>query len=152
MLHKADAAPHILIINGPNLNMLGKREPHIYGHETLEEIQQTLTETARLHNTRLSFFQSNHEGEIVDAIQQAMEASEGILINPGAYTHTSVAIRDALAMYPHPAIEIHLSNIFNREAFRSESLVAPVVTGSISGLGSEGYRLALLWMIRRLSR
>jgi 3-dehydroquinate dehydratase II len=144
--------PAIIVINGPNLNMLGKREPEIYGHHTLEDVCRMLEDVAREYNIPLSFFQSNHEGEIVDRIQQAIEDSRGMIINPGAYTHTSVAIRDALAIYPHPAVEVHISNIHKREVFRTESMVAPIVTGTISGLGIEGYPLALRWLITHLAQ
>ncbi len=142
--------PTVVVINGPNLNMLGKREPEIYGHQTLEDIQQMLTQLAQTQGVQLRFFQSNHEGEIVDRIQQAIEDSQGLLINPGAYTHTSVAIRDALAMYPHLAVEVHISNIYKRESFRAESLIAPVVSGTISGLGIAGYELALRWLLTHM--
>jgi 3-dehydroquinate dehydratase-2 len=142
--------PDIMVIHGPNLNLLGQREPEIYGDTTLSELNGMLEHIAERHHMRLTCLQSNHEGQIVDAIQKAIGSSEGIIINPGAYTHTSVSIRDALVIYPNPVVEVHISNIHNREAFRSESLVAPVVTGTISGFGIDSYRLALLWMIKHL--
>ena len=133
----------IIVIHGPNLNMLGEREPHIYGHQSLDEINAEL----QAHGERLGIdvetFQSNHEGEIVDRIQQALDNCDGIIINPAAYTHTSVAIRDALAMLDIPLIEIHLSNINKRESFRHQSMIADIVAARIAGFGSHGYRLAL---------
>ncbi len=133
----------VFVIHGPNLNLLGKREPEIYGRESLEEINASLADLGKKLGIAVTAFQSNHEGAIVDKIQHAAEAADGLIINPAAYTHTSVAIRDALAMLAIPVIEVHLSNIHRREAFRRESLTAAVTTGQISGLGAEGYRLAL---------
>jgi 3-dehydroquinate dehydratase-2 len=133
----------ILVIHGPNLNMLGMREPEIYGHQTLEEINTALQAQAERLGLEVETFQSNHEGEIVDRIQQAHDAFDGIIINPAAYTHTSVAIRDALSLLTIPMVEIHLSNISKRESFRQTSLIADIVTARISGLGSHGYLLAL---------
>jgi 3-dehydroquinate dehydratase-2 len=142
----------ILVLHGPNLNMLGKREPEIYGKQTLEEINAFLSQIAERHQVTLNCFQSNHEGEIVDWIHQNLETTDGLIINAGAYTHTSIAIRDALLMYTPPIVEVHLSNIFNREVFRSESVIAPVANGTISGFGVDSYRLALLWLIKHLNR
>jgi 3-dehydroquinate dehydratase II len=142
----------ILVIHGPNLNMLGKREPDIYGTDTLEDVDRMLEHIAERHDIALCNFQSNHEGAIVDRIHQAIDISEGIIINPGAYTHTSVAIRDALVMYPNPIVEVHISNIYSREAFRSESVISPIATGTISGFGVDSYRLALLWLIKHLDK
>jgi 3-dehydroquinate dehydratase-2 len=133
----------VLIIHGPNLNMLGKREPDIYGHQTLDEINAKLKAQASRLGLNIETFQSNHEGEIVDKIQQTDGAFDGVLINPAAYTHTSIAIRDALTMLNIPVVEIHLSNIYKRESFRSKSLISDVVTAQISGFGAEGYMLAL---------
>ncbi len=133
----------VFVIHGPNLNLLGKREPQIYGRESLEEINASLVALGEELGIAVAAFQSNHEGAIVDRIQQAREAADGLIINPAAYTHTSVAIRDALALLAIPVIEVHLSNIHRREAFRRESLTAAVTTGQITGLGAEGYRLAL---------
>ncbi|MDM8517522.1 type II 3-dehydroquinate dehydratase [Desulfobacterales bacterium HSG16] len=133
----------ILIIHGPNLNMLGKREPEIYGSTTLDEINKSLEDLGSKLSLAIETFQSNHEGEIVEKIQQAMGTINGVVINPAAYTHTSVAIRDALLLLDVPIIEIHLSNIYKREPFRHKSMVADIATAQISGLGVIGYSLAL---------
>ncbi len=133
----------VLIIHGPNLNMLGKRESDIYGHESLAEIDARLKETGEKLGVEVQTFQSNHEGALVDKIQQAVGIVHGIVINPAAYTHTSVAIRDALAMLAVPIVEIHLSNIHRREPFRHTSLIADIVAARIAGFGSHGYLLAL---------
>ncbi len=133
----------ILVIHGPNLNMLGKREAHIYGHQSLDEINTELQARGDHLGLELEYFQSNHEGVIVDKIQQAMGNCHGIIINPAAFTHTSVAIRDALAMLDIPMIEIHLSNIHKREPFRHQSMIADIVAARIAGFGSHGYMLAL---------
>ncbi len=131
----------ILVINGPNLDILGKREESVYGKLTIDEINAKLEEKAGKAGKKIEFYQSNHEGDMVDRINGT--DAEGILINPAAYTHTSVAIRDALSARDIPVIEVHLSNIYAREEFRHKSLMAPVVTGQISGLGGRGYFLAL---------
>jgi 3-dehydroquinate dehydratase-2 len=133
----------ILVIHGPNLNMLGKREPDIYGHESLAEIDAGLLKRGAEHGLEVETFQSNHEGALVDKIQQAAGTVQGVVINPAAYTHTSVAIRDALAMLDIPIIEIHLSNINQRESFRHTSMIADIVAARIAGFGSNGYMLAL---------
>ncbi|HLF18151.1 MAG TPA: type II 3-dehydroquinate dehydratase [Candidatus Omnitrophota bacterium] len=134
----------ILVIHGPNLNLLGEREVNIYGKTTLEEINRLLKGLAKKHGVELKVFQSNHEGEIVDTIGQAKKKKcQAILINPAAYTHTSVAIRDAIAAVDIPAIEVHLSNIYAREEFRHTSLIAPVCTGQVSGFGVDSYLLGL---------
>ena len=133
----------ILVIHGPNLNLLGKREPHIYGNLSLDEINDQLLERGRGVGIEIETFQSNHEGAIVDRIQQAIGICHGIIINPAAYTHTSVAIRDALVMLEIPVIEIHLSNINKRESFRHQSMIADIVAARIAGFGSHGYMLAL---------
>ncbi|MGA2193195.1 MAG: type II 3-dehydroquinate dehydratase [Nitrospirota bacterium] len=133
----------ILVIHGPNLNLLGKREPEIYGRETLDEINVKLTDGAKEAQVKVDIQQSNHEGEIVDLIQGAMGKYGAIIINPGAYTHTSVAIRDAIASTGIPTIEVHLSNIFKREEFRRLSYVSGVAAGHISGFGAESYLLGL---------
>ena len=140
-----DNAKHlkILVIHGPNLNMLGMREPEIYGHQSLEEINEALRAQAKQLGLAVETFQSNHEGEMVDRIQKANDAFDGIIINPAAYTHTSVAIRDALSMLTIPIVEIHLSNINKRESFRHTSLMADIATARISGFGAQGYQLAL---------
>jgi 3-dehydroquinate dehydratase-2 len=139
----ATSPPRVLVIHGPNLNLLGSREPHIYGRQTLEEINASLAALGRRLGVEVDAFQSNHEGAIVDRIQQAAGAYAGVIINAAAYTHTSVAIRDALAALALPAIEVHLSNIHKREGFRHDSLTAAVVAGQIVGLGPTGYHLAL---------
>lgn len=134
----------ILVIHGPNLNLLGQREKDIYGQTTLEEINAALTEIANGHDVVLDVLQSNHEGEIVDAIGKVKEKQiNAVLINPAAYTHTSVAIRDAIAAVDIPAVEVHLSNIYSREDFRHTSLIAPVCQGQISGFGVDSYTLGL---------
>ena len=134
----------ILVIHGPNLGLLGKREPGIYGKTTLKEINASLTALAKKTKTAVTFVQSNHEGEIVDIIGKARNRFDALIINPAAYTHTSVAIRDAIAASGLKTIEVHLSNIYAREEFRQTSLVAPVCVGSISGFGPQSYALAFL--------
>lgn len=133
----------ILIIHGPNLNMLGTREPETYGGTSLSGINDALRERAEKQGAAINTFQSNHEGEIVEAIQQAAGNCGALIINPAAYTHTSVAIRDAVLLLDIPVIEVHLSNIYKREAFRHKSMIADAATGQISGLGAHGYLLAL---------
>ncbi len=134
---------NILIINGPNLNMLGQREPGIYGHRTLDDIRALCEARARGHGFTVDFRQSNREGELVDWIQQARESHAGIVVNAGGYTHTSIAIMDALSAVNLPAVEVHLSNIHRREPFRHRSYVALAARGSICGFGAHGYALAL---------
>jgi 3-dehydroquinate dehydratase II len=134
---------HVLVIHGPNLNMLGKREPEIYGKETLADIHNTLRVLGHQLGLAVETFQSNYEGAIVDRIQAALGKNHALIINPGAYTHTSVAIRDALLLLDIPIVEIHLSNIYKREPFRHHSFIAEVATGQISGFGAHGYALAL---------
>ncbi len=132
------------VIHGPNLNMLGKREPEIYGEKSLEDINADLKNRAKTLGVTLETFQSNHEGEIVEKIHDIFQQNhDGIIINPAGYTHTSVAIRDALLLLDIPIIEVHLSNIYKREEFRHKSILADIVTGQITGLGSIGYMLAL---------
>ncbi|HOM03075.1 MAG TPA: type II 3-dehydroquinate dehydratase [Acetivibrio sp.] len=133
----------VLVINGPNLNLLGTREKHIYGEETLEDIARKMNAEAIKLNVDLSFIQTNHEGEIIDKIHEARGKIDVIIINPGAYTHYSIAIRDAIKAVEIPTIELHLSNIHAREEFRSKSVIAPVCVGQICGFGSNGYILAL---------
>lgn len=148
----------ILVLNGPNLNLLGQREPERYGTETLSEIEASLRALVSDAPAgsggspiTLAFQQSNHEGDLIDAVQQARHTTVGLIINPGGYGHTSIALRDALVAYPHPAVEVHLSNIYAREGFRRHSLLSDVVTGVICGLGADGYRLALRSLLSRVS-
>ncbi|MFW6359004.1 MAG: type II 3-dehydroquinate dehydratase [Chroococcales cyanobacterium] len=143
---------NILVLHGPNLNLLGQREPAIYGSTTLENINALLEEEGKKLHTRVSCQQSNHEGVLIDAIHQALGQHEGIVINAGAYTHTSVAIRDALSAVKIPTVEVHLSNIYQREAFRHSSYIAPVVLGQISGFGADSYRLGLYALVDHLRR
>lgn len=132
----------ILVIHGPNLNFLGKREPELYGRKTLDDINSLLEKKANELKLGLRIFQSNSEGAIIDIIQQNCDVS-GIVINPGAYTHTSIAIRDAIASTKLPAVEVHLTNIHAREEFRKHSVIAPVCVGQIAGFGAQSYLLAL---------
>jgi len=141
----------VLVIHGPNLNMLGKREPEIYGKETLDDINVTLDELGKRLGLAVETFQSNHEGAIVEKIQQASGACKGLIINPAAYTHTSVAIRDALLLLDAPIIEIHLSNIYKREPFRHKSMVSDVANAQITGCGAYGYSMALKALARMIS-
>ena len=140
----------ILLINGPNLQLLGVREPSIYGNVTLPQIVDDLRQRASAQGVELMDFQSNSEGAIVDRIAEALaDGTEGIIINPAAYTHTSVAIRDALAAVKIPAVEVHLSNVSSREDFRNRSLTAPVCRCVIAGFGAQGYRLALQALLEK---
>ncbi len=134
----------ILVIHGPNLDLLGKREPEIYGSVSIKAVNAAVTKLAKTHKVSVDFFQSNHEGEIVSRIGQAPERYDAIVINPAAYTHTSVAIRDAIAAVKLPTVEVHLSNIYAREEFRHRSLVAPVASGQVSGFGVQSYELGFL--------
>lgn len=133
----------ILVIHGPNLNLLGHREPEIYGTITLEELNQELAEYGRHQNVEAHFFQSNHEGELIDRIHEAAEKYDGLIINPAGYTHTSIALRDALRACGVPAVEVHLSNIHAREEFRRHSVTAASCIGQISGFGAESYKLGI---------
>lgn len=142
----------ILIINGPNLNMLGIREPEIYGKETLESIEQELRDYVKDKSVELEFFQSNHEGEIIDKIHSAYGNADFIIINAGAYTHYSIAIHDALKAAGIPTIEVHLSNIYKREDYRHKSFIAPVAIGGIHGFGKYSYKLAVDAAINYLNR
>jgi 3-dehydroquinate dehydratase-2 len=137
----------ILLIHGPNLNMLGRREPEIYGHTTLAQIDDAVRARASTAGATLLAFQSNHEGALIDFIQAEGWDADGIIINPGAYTHYGLALRDALATLHAPIVEVHLSNVYKREAFRHTSLIAPIATGQIAGLGWQGYLLALEWLL-----
>lgn len=137
----------VLVINGPNLNLLGTRKPEVYGSRTLAEINKYIEDYFK--NTKISFFQSNHEGEIIDAIQQAPNKYEGVVINAGAFTHYSYAIRDAIEAISLPVVEVHLSNIANRENFRNTSVISAVCKGSISGFGRYGYILAVRALVHK---
>lgn len=141
---------HILVIHGPNLNLIGLREPNIYGITTFEEINAALHEHGEKLNFEIEIGQSNSEGALIDFVQQAMHTADGIIINPGGYTHSSVALRDAIAAVQIPTIECHLSNIHAREAFRQHSYVAPVCVGQITGFGWYSYILALDAMAHHL--
>ncbi len=146
------AAYRILFLDGPNLNVLGKREPGVYGKQTLAEIRRSVTEAARGEGAAVEFFQSNHEGEIVTRLQEARGTADGLVINPGGYTHSSVAIRDALVYASLPGVEVHLSNPARREPFRKQSLIEDVVVGRIAGFGGFGYVLALHAILDHLRR
>ena len=137
----------ILLLHGPNLNMLGRREPAIYGHTTLPEIDAAVRERAAAAGATVLAFQSNHEGALIDFIQAEGWDADGIIINPGALTHYGLSLRDALASLAAPIVEVHLSNVYKREPFRHSSVVAPVATGQIAGLGWRGYLLALEWLL-----
>lgn len=141
---------NITVINGPNLNLLGKREPEIYGNQTLEQINKSMIATASELGFKLTFFECNLEGEIIGHIQGAHVDSAGLIINPGGYSHTSVAILDALKTLSIPVVEVHLSNLYKREEFRHKSITATAAWGVISGFGSHGYHLALHALRRRL--
>ncbi|AXX86388.1 type II 3-dehydroquinate dehydratase [Malaciobacter marinus] len=141
----------IAVIQGPNLNMLGVREQHIYGPMTLEQIHEQMKSSAQQNNVELEFFQSNLEGEIVDKIQECLGEVDGIIINPAAYSHTSIAIKDALSAVSLPVVEVHISNIYKREEFRQKSITAGASTGVISGFGPFGYHLALISLMQIVS-
>ena len=140
----------ILVLHGPNLNLLGQREPGIYGSLTLEEINRLLAAEAQKLTAKVTPLQSNHEGVLIDTIHGALGQHEGIIINAGAYTHTSVALRDAIAAVNLPTVEVHLSNIYRREDFRHHSYIAPVVIGQISGFGVQRYLLGLQALVNHL--
>lgn len=148
-----DASPYVLLLNGPNLNLLGTREPQLYGATTLAEVEAGLRELGGSLSpaVRIEAFQSNHEGALIDTIQEKGRNACGIIVNPGGLTHTSVALRDALAAVPCPVVEVHLTNIHAREEFRHHSFIAPIAAGQIAGLGAEGYRLALRYLVGRLA-
>lgn len=143
---------NILVIHGPNLNLLGRREPGIYGSETLSQINCKLEEIAKELNVQLKVFQSNSEGEIVSIIGENADWADGILINPAAYTHTSIAIRDAISAVGLPTVEVHLSNVFRREEFRHFSYISPVAVGTITGFGPQSYYLGLRALVYEISK
>ena len=142
----------IIIINGPNLNLLGDREQSQYGSTTYEELKQSCITKSEKLGLNITFVQSNIEGEIVDLIQDSIKRFDGIIINAAAFTHTSIAIRDALSVFKKPIIELHISNIYKREKFRHKSLISDIVTGGIFGLGSDGYILAIISMQKLLEK
>jgi len=137
----------ILVLHGPNLNLLGLREPNIYGSSTLEALNSELAELAKSNNLNISFFQSNHEGELIDKLHSAISQYDGIIINGGAFTHYSYAIADAIMAIKLPTVEVHISNIYQREQFRHHSVLAPVVIGQISGLGVFSYKAAIYFFV-----
>ena len=141
----------VVVIQGPNLNMLGHREQNIYGPMKLEDIHAQMASFAEQNGLEIEFFQSNLEGELVDKIQECMGEANGIIINPAAYTHTSIAIRDAIAAVKIPTIEVHISNIYQREEFRHKSLIAPVCAGQISGFGPFSYHMAMIAIAQIIS-
>ena len=136
----------ILLVNGPNLNLLGEREPEIYGRTTLHEIEKLVRDACAGWNVEVKTFQSNHEGALIDFLQEHRARARGIVINAGAYTHTSYALHDCLKSIPVPAVEVHISNVHAREAFRRQSIIAPACRGVIAGLGIRGYLLAAEWL------
>jgi 3-dehydroquinate dehydratase-2 len=142
----------ILVVHGPNLNLLGRREPAIYGTQTLADIDADLASLAKELAVEIDSVQSNHEGVLIDRIQEAMGQASGILINPGGFTHSSVALRDALAATGLPIVEVHLSNVYARESFRQHSYVSPIALGVVSGLGARGYQFGLQALVDHLRR
>ncbi len=143
----------ILVLNGPNLNLLGSREPEVYGHTTLDQVMQKLVDEGSSLNCDIETYQSNHEGDLIDQVHRAgHEKLSGLIINPGGYTHTSIALRDAVSGVALPTVEIHLSNIYAREEFRHHSFIAPVAIGQISGFGAVGYSLALRALVEYLNK
>ncbi|MCZ6111050.1 type II 3-dehydroquinate dehydratase [Campylobacter ureolyticus] len=142
----------VVIIQGPNINMLGKREPNVYGVMTMEDIHKQMKVVADQNNVDIEFFQSNLEGEIIDKIQECLGDADGIIINPAGYSHTSVAIRDAIAAVNLPTIEVHISNITRREEFRQKSLISAVTAGQVIGFGPIGYHLAMIAMLQIFSQ
>ena len=144
-------AKNLLLLNGPNLNLLGSREPEVYGATTLQEIEQAATEQALAAHAKITCFQSNHEGLLIDQIQAARQTGvDAIVINPGGLTHTSVALRDALAGVAIPFVEVHISNIYRRESFRHHSYLSELASGVICGLGTDGYRIGIEYALKKL--
>ena len=141
--YESSEMPSVLILNGPNLNLLGTRQPEVYGSTTLADVEQLCTTTAAAHGFEVACFQSNHEGALIDQIHAAKGMHDAIVLNAGAYTHTSIALMDAIASVELPVVEVHLSNIHARETFRHQSYIAPVAVGQICGFGAKGYVLAL---------
>ncbi|MDI3299498.1 MAG: type II 3-dehydroquinate dehydratase [Bacillota bacterium] len=146
------AGERILVLNGPNLNLLGRREPAVYGHETLDDIRRRLERRAAQLDCTLAFEQRNGEGEMVEAIHRCLDRQEGVVLNPGALAHYSIALRDAITSVGLPVVEVHLSNIYARETFRRHSVIAPVALGTITGFGPFGYELALEALVEHLRR
>ena len=145
--------PQILLLNGPNLNLLGRREPEVYGHDTLDDVVARAKRTAEEHGATLDHFQSNDEAALIERIHRAMDdGTDVIIMNPGAFTHTSIALRDALLGASKPFIEVHLSNVFAREEFRRRSYLSDVAVGVVSGLGAKGYELAVLAALDQASK
>ncbi|MGP4074378.1 type II 3-dehydroquinate dehydratase [Halobacillus sp. K22] len=144
------AAKRLFLINGPNLNMLGKREPGTYGKASLDQVVKLVKDTAWEYGYEVEDFQSNHEGDLVDQLHKADGQAAGVIINPAAYTHTSIALRDAVSAISQPVIELHISNVHARESFRHQSMLAPVCQGQIVGFGIDGYRLAALGLINKI--
>ncbi|MEM6491267.1 MAG: type II 3-dehydroquinate dehydratase [Pseudomonadota bacterium] len=145
------ATKPILVLNGPNLDQLGRREPAVYGPDTLKDIEALCRTTAERAGFAVDFAQSNHEGALIEAVHAAIDGAAAIVVNAAGYTHSSIALRDALAMFPGPVVEVHLSNIHAREAFRAHSLIAPIALGVICGFGAQGYALAIDAAARRLA-
>lgn len=141
----------LLVLNGPNLNLLGTRQPDIYGHETLQDVEALCAQTAQAAGVHVRCLQSNHEGALIDAIHDAMTRDDGIVLNAGAYTHSSIALRDAISSVSLPVIELHLSNIHAREEFRHQSHIAPVALGQICGFGVQGYAMAINGLVGYLN-
>ncbi|WP_082233866.1 type II 3-dehydroquinate dehydratase [Halobacillus massiliensis] len=140
----------LLLLNGPNLNMLGQREPETYGSATLKDVVDMVKEVCEQHGYELDYFQSNHEGDLIDRLQKANNEAAGIIFNPAAYTHTSIALRDAIAAINPPVVEVHISNVHKREEFRHHSMLAPVCLSQIVGFGVDGYWLAAMGLIQKI--